>query len=566
MRDEHDSDARAPHGLPRRTLLTAGAAAAATAWIPAGEAHATGRDLPSGFPAAIPLRRQLFRNWSGETVLDDVWTAVPRTPADVVALANWAHANGWRVRARGKSHTWSPVLLPKGADTRRIVLADTTAHLTAVHVGPGTVTAQAGATMDTLLAALEEAGYGLAAAPAPGDLTLGGVLAIGAHGTAVPAVGEQPPAGARFGSLSNLVTSLTAVVWDASRRRYGLRTFDRSEADIGAFLVHLGRAFVVSATLRTATRTRLRCQSLLDVPVTELFGPPGSGGRTVESYLAGTGRLEAIWFPFTDTPWLKIWSVEPVRPLTSVPLVGPYPYVFANTVPRPVSTAIRTIVNGGAAGTPAFTAGEISSVAAGLTATGTWDVWGWAKDTQLYVKPTTLRIADAGWAVLTARSEAQRVVHAFHTRYQALLDAYRARGAFPVNGPVEVRVTGTDTTAPGEAAPLLSAARPRADRPGWDTVVWLNVASFPGTPGYPSFCRDLEEGLRADFDGSSAQLRPEWSKEWAFTASGAWSDGAALGGWIPAAFQDGFAAARRVLDAHDPARVFGNTFLDRLLP
>ena len=29
------------------------------------------------------------------------------------------------------------------------------------------------------------------------------------------------------------------------------------------------------------------------------------------------GRAEAIWFPFTDAPWLKVWSVSEQRPAGS---------------------------------------------------------------------------------------------------------------------------------------------------------------------------------------------------------------------------------------------------------
>ena len=70
--------------------------------------------------------------------------------------------------------------------------------------------------MDTLLASLGAVGLGLTANPAPGDLTLGGVLAIGGHGTAIQANGETPLSGKTYGSVSNLVLSLTAVVWNPS--------------------------------------------------------------------------------------------------------------------------------------------------------------------------------------------------------------------------------------------------------------------------------------------------------------------------------------------------------------
>ena len=53
--------------------------------------------------------------------------------------------------------------------------------------------------------------------PAPGDITIGGALAIDAHGAALPANGETQVSGSTYGSLSNLVTSLTAVVWSSAQ-------------------------------------------------------------------------------------------------------------------------------------------------------------------------------------------------------------------------------------------------------------------------------------------------------------------------------------------------------------
>ena len=51
--------------------------------------------------------------------------------------------------------------------------------------------------MEALLTALEARALGLTATPAPGDLTLGGVLAIDGHGTAIPATGETRPRATR---------------------------------------------------------------------------------------------------------------------------------------------------------------------------------------------------------------------------------------------------------------------------------------------------------------------------------------------------------------------------------
>ena len=226
-----------PHGpngglldrsFSRRKFLTATAAAAALGvveWtpvfrVPAASAQST-LSLPPDFPSSIPLYQQAFQNWSGEVELENAWTCAPRSATDIVTLANWAFPIGYEIRARGKMHNWSPLVIPVDSNGANLVLADTTQYLTSVSIdttgSPGTVTAQTGVTMDVLLQDLENAGLGLTAHPAPGDITVGGALAIDGHGTAIPAVGETLPPGHTYGSVSNLILSLTAVVWNASQ-------------------------------------------------------------------------------------------------------------------------------------------------------------------------------------------------------------------------------------------------------------------------------------------------------------------------------------------------------------
>ncbi len=226
-------------GLSRRRFVGAGAALAAGAmgwdslsgvssWADAAVAGA-----PRGFPVGVAVSRQRFVNWAEAIEVDGVWTCAPRTPDEVVAVVNWAWRHRYRVRALGRGHGWSPLALAATPSRRpRVVLVDTTAHLTRMRLaasGPAAVVAQAGATMEDLLGFLEHAGLGLVAHPAPGDLTVGGVVAIDGHGTAIPARGEHRRPGATFGSVSNLVLSVTAVVWSDRRRRYVLRSFDRND-------------------------------------------------------------------------------------------------------------------------------------------------------------------------------------------------------------------------------------------------------------------------------------------------------------------------------------------------
>lgn len=569
----------------RRFLAGAVTAGAATAlgWAPAfrvvaGAAAAT-LPTPPGFPSGIPLYQQAFENWAGEIRIDAVWTCSPRNADDVVTLANWARTNGHRLRPRGATHNWSPLTVVPGADLSRVVLVDTTQNLRSISVAtgsPATVTAGAGATIEAILTALQNAGLGWASVTAPGVLTIGGALAIDAHGASLPRNGESPVPGNTYGSISNLVTSLTAVVWSSAEGRYVLRTFSRSEPDIKAFLTHLGRAFITSVTLQAGANQRLRCQSWYNIPTAELFGPPGTGGRTFASYVASAGRVEAIWFPFTDTPWLKVWTPAPTKPFLSRQVSSPYNYSFSDQVTPEMEQFISEIVVGDTSGTPSFGGFQLFLVQTGLVFTGTWDIWGWSKDVLLYVRPSTLRVSEGGAAVLCRRSDIQRVVSEFATWYKARLAAYQAQGKYPMNGPVEIRCSGLDSASdvrvPSSGSPQLSALRPRPDHPEWDTAVWIDALTIPRTPDAFAFYRDMEQWMFSTYTGSYACVRPEWSKGWAYTSSGAWTDPTLLSSTIPAAYRagqpagDNWDTARSVLNAYDPHRIFSNPFLDTLLP
>ncbi|MEU5266182.1 cholesterol oxidase substrate-binding domain-containing protein [Amycolatopsis sp. NPDC021455] len=573
-----------PSLLSRRAVLSAAAVGVTLGFAQSAPAFAVTPaaatvPAPADFPASIPVYRQAFTNWSGEIVLSPQWTCAPKNSEEVVTLANWAHTNGWRLRARGMGHGWSPLLEPEGADGR-ILIVDTTQHLTAISIDSGTpasVTAQGGVTMLGLLTAVEQAGYGLTNTPAPGDVTLGGVLAIGGHGTSIPAVGERSQPGHTYGSISNLVVSLTAVAWDTTVNAYVLKTFQRNDPDIGAFLVHLGRAFITEATLRLGTNVRLRCQSSCATPAAALFASPESAGaNSFTALLDRSGRVETIWFPFTTAPWLKVWSVAPEKPSSAKEVDTPFNYTFADSVPGPVSRLIKDIVSGFGAATPTFQFLEMAITRAGLFTTDTSDIWGWAKNTQLYVRPTTLRVTANGYAILCARADVQRVVSDFYTYLSTKLTAYRNAGQYPMNGPWEVRCTGLDDAADCGVAdavqPVLSPVRPRPDQPQWDTAVWMDLLTFPDTPESQRFYRETEQWMLSHYTGSYAAVRAEWSKGWAYSGSAAWAEPAVLGSAIPDSLRIGqdddanWDAALVTLDRYDPGRIFSNTFLDTLMP
>jgi hypothetical protein len=577
-----DQQAQARGGLSRRTFLQAAAgtalvgASGALGWtplfrIPAASAQST---IPS-------LYQQAYQNWSGEIVIEGVWTAAPAVSADVATIANWAYANGWRVRPKGKGHGWSPLILPEGNSSADYLLVDATQHLTNLSVNtsgtPATVTAQTGVTMDTLLSTLAASGLGLTANPAPGDLTLGGVLAIGGHGTAIKGSGETAISGKTYGSVSNLVLSMTAVVWNSTTSQYVLQTFSRSNVGIKPLLVHLGRAFITDVTLQVGTDVNLQCVSYWTIPQSTLFAAPASAGsQSFQSLVLSSGRVEVISFPFTTLPWLKVWTIAKSQPLFSNKVSGPYNYTFANSVTTAQSQFIAEIVKGVTSGTPAFENVEMAAVGTGLILDGVSDIWGPSHYSTLYVKPTTLQVTANGYAIITNTGSIQRVVSDFYTYYTNLVNQYAANGQYPMNGPTEFRVTGLDQTSDvvmsGAQQPQLSVLRPRPDQSTWNCAVWIDALTIPGTPYADEFYTQLEAWMQSNYTGSYGAVRYEWSKGWAYTDSGGWSNITALDTTIPAMYTtgqasgDGWSAALATLDSYDPHRIFSSPFHDQLMP
>ncbi len=227
----------------------------------------------------------------------------------------------------------------------------------------------------------------------------------------------------------------------------------------------------------------MRCQSYVNIPASEMFAAAGSGGRTFDSFLQKSGRAEAIWFPFTDKPWLKVWTPTPRCPFGARAVNGPFNYPFSDNIPKALSDLLAAINTGHPELTPLLGKLQYDLVVGGMALTLGYDLWGWSKDLLLYIKPSTLRVTANGYAVLTRRRDVQRVINEFYLQYQTMVAAYRANGHYPMNGPVEIRVSGLDqpgeSIVPGAQVPSLSAIRPRPDQPEWDTAIWLDILSLP---------------------------------------------------------------------------------------
>jgi hypothetical protein len=127
-----------------------------------------------------------------------------------------------------------------------------------------------------------------------------------------------------------------------------------------------------------------------------------------------------------------------------------------------------------------------------------------------------------------------------------------------------------DVGAPASATPTLSALHPHPHHPEWDTAVWIDALTLPGTPDADAFFSDLEAWMFRHFRGTT-MIRPEWSKGWAYTTRGAWTNSDLTRTAIPASHTVARSAGHRFADAArqlhklDPAAVFTNGFLTNFL-
>ena len=118
----------------------------------------------------------------------------------------------------------------------------------------------------------------------------------------------------------------------------------------------------------------LRCLSRTDLPASTVFAAPNANGsdpaNSFGDFLAKTGRIEIIWFPFSANPWVHLWEVAPQKPAASLPAAGPYNYPFADHVPDALQTFIDQILQGIPSITPEFGKMATSVTSYGLDGKG----------------------------------------------------------------------------------------------------------------------------------------------------------------------------------------------------
>ncbi|CAL8110088.1 unnamed protein product [Orchesella dallaii] len=511
-----------------------------------------------------------YRSWGqGIDLENPLLVAYPRSSEEIVELVNWARKNGRNVRPRGYKHSYPPLTITKDTDPAKVVLVDLTKYLTNLEMTSippedivtnetiRAVRAETGASWQDLVTHLEKNNAGIAHSIIIGDASVGGVLAIGAHGAAVPAKGETLKPGFSFGSLSNLIAAFKAVVFDPETKKYELKSFSRSDPDSNVFLAHVGRAFLTEVTLIVGENYNLRCKSIVDIPAEELFADPDTNPnatRTFVSFLDETGRADVQWYQFTKNPWLKVWSIEPTKPSSCFEVGGPYNYQFPVNINDPTKTVPEL--------------GEIAynNVVAGLASRNASDVWGPSKNILLYSNGSSSPITYGGTVVLTSRDKIQKVLSMVITFFTSLNEEYAQKSEYPIDYYIKFRVTGLDfaneTLIKDATQTILSPLSPPQDYPHFNVAFWMNTFTHRNNSLGSQFMKRFEEFYYDTFNGEIGLARPEWSKSWAYTDEGPFTNTKMLKEIIPSRFGSDWEWAKSILNKYDPERVFSNSFLE----
>jgi Cholesterol oxidase, substrate-binding len=278
-------------------------------------------------------------------------------------------------------------------------------------------------------------------------------------------------------------------------------------------LAHLGRAFLLDATLEVIDNYNMRCQSFVGISPNVLFQAPtpesSNGHESLMTFLQTTGRAEVLWYPLSDKAWLKVWTVTKSKPHTSTAVKLPYNYPFSHNMSKFQGLFLKTVIQLWPSLTPRFSRMCTDVIAANLLRSAS-DLSGPSKNSFLYARETTTRLTMSGHAVHIRRLDIQAAVHDFTVKISALLKAYANNSRWPINGPVEIRVTGLDDPSTVVVGSGMAAQSPTASslvfdnlctKHGWDVAVWFNVLTSPGTKASNEFYTELESCLQERFSG-----------------------------------------------------------------
>lgn len=228
-----------------------------------------------------PIPRYHWHNWNDNLrCTADLYR--PRGLHELRDAVRRAARHG-RIRPLGASCSWSPLVPTSGS---LIDLSQLRGMYETSHDGAPAVRVEAGATVRDLVRFTRARGLTLISPTIYQDISIGGAIAVAAHGT-----------GLRTSTMSDEVVAMTLV--DARGDLHHLSAadgelFDAARCSLGALGV------VHDVTLRCWPEFHLHVEDRL-IDIDEVLSGLSDILRTYEF-------LELYWFPFTDRMWCKMMS------------------------------------------------------------------------------------------------------------------------------------------------------------------------------------------------------------------------------------------------------------------
>ncbi|CAG7832626.1 unnamed protein product [Allacma fusca] len=488
------------------------------------------------FPSSVSVNFSSYENWAGE-VKTQAWIAYPENAAQILELANWARNASIKLRPSGNRHSWAPLTV--AGNSEKALVVDTTRYLNKMGIisskpGDSSFWAEPGLSVISILAQLETANLSLASFPAVGEISIGGVLAVGAHGLGIASQGK--PSGHTFGALSNLVIELTAVVFDPISDSYILKNFHRSDPETKAFLINFGRSFITNITLRAGPLVQLNCESVFQFS-TEFAYAPTKAPDSMAWFHDIYSRVEIFYIPYYNLVWVLKFNMSAEKPPEAIHVTKPYN--FGNNFFKP---DFQNSLN----------------------------IWGTPKDTLLFFHPDSERFSDGSWTIVTSQGNAQNVIHNSFRLFEEARTIFDNVSEYILEMRFVTVDDPSDVGIKGAESPGLGHFHPIEGRPDMNIVVVIEITSTkivttPEGQMLLEFLTAYEKKLFKYFNDGEAIVRLEWAKGWGFSNKGPNTNAEILAGVKKLGKFGPLKYSVDILNKYDPFRVFTSKFTDFIL-
>jgi FAD/FMN-containing dehydrogenase len=393
-----------------------------------------------------------WKNWAGNLHCACEVVA-PRGLEELCQIVKRAVESGRRIRATGASYSWAP-LVPN--DDLIIRMHQLKAVLD-VNESAGTIEVECGMTIDGLTRAAAKHGRTVVSPTLFPKPTIGGAIAVGAHGT-----------DRNNGGMQDAVVALKIVDAEGKVRivRDGDPDMQAARVALGTFGVIYSATFALPAQYDVATEI---CVLPVDLVLDEF-----------EDLQQCCGFLEMFWFPFQRNMWVYMMNdAKAPRDQSS----------WWSRFKTRVNTAIQSVASQRLIPTIARHAPRLTPVLNSLASR------------MAFHAGYSVRTASKAFHFQRAYAKCWEMEYAVPKEKAArvwrdgidLVDHYAATGCYPMNLALHGRFTGASK----------SWIAPNYGRP----TCYIDVTTAKGTPHWYSFFCEVERRW-CDIEGA----RPHWGK------------------------------------------------------